>query len=158
MSRAKTNGLLFALCLALVILAGMLIFTGESYAYTGVRGTDVSAPAAGNELVLLEGDFSYSPKADILKKVNQIRYNACVKGETDPRDHSRKLTVNDYVPVKWSSDLEWMAQTRAAEAALYDEHDRPNGRDLMRNGIGGSEILALIGSKVTMPGAGIMPH
>ena len=142
MSRAKTNGLLFAVCMALVVLAGMLIFTGECYAYTGVRGAEVSAPAAGNEFVLLEGDFSYSPKADILKKVNQIRYNACVKGETDPRDHSRKLTVNDYVPVKWSSDLEWMAQTRAAEAALYDEHDRPNGRDLMRNGIGGSEILA----------------
>ncbi len=142
MSKAKTNGLLFAACLALVILAGMLVFTGESYAYTGVRGAEVSAPAAGNEFVLLEGDFSYSPKADILKKINQIRYNACAKGETDPRNHSRKLTVNDYVPVKWSSDLEWMAQSRAAEAALFDDHDRPNGRDLMRNGLGGTEILA----------------
>lgn len=142
MSRAKTKGLLFAACLALVMLAGILIFTGESYAYTGVRGAEVSKPAAGNEFVLLEGDFSYSPKDQILAKVNQIRYNACVKGEADPRNTSRKLTVADYVPIKWSSDLEWMAQSRAAEAAILDDHDRPNGRDLMRNGIGGTEILA----------------
>ena len=57
----------------------------------------------------------------------EIRKEACKQGVQDPRDPNRKLTMSDYVPVKWSSDLEYIARVRAAEASVYMDHQRPNG-------------------------------
>ena len=62
-----------------------------------------------------------------MKRINEIRKEACKQGVQDPRDPNRKLTMSDYVPVKWSSDLEYIARVRAAEASVYMDHQRPNG-------------------------------
>ena len=144
MSKRITNWFMLTLCCAAVMLAGMLLLTENGYAATGVRGTDISSPAPGYEFVLVEGDFSYTEKARLLNKVNEIRRNACINGEPDPRNRNRRLTINDYVPLRWSADLEWCAQTRAAEAALYDDHARPGHLQDISYGTAShnSEILA----------------
>lgn len=40
---------------------------------------------------------------------------------SDPKE---KLSTDDYVPINWSSDLEWIVRIRAAEAAVRQEHGR----------------------------------
>lgn len=47
------------------------------------------------------------------------------EGVQDPRDSSKKLTMADYVPLKWSSDLEYIARIRSAEASVRRDHLRP---------------------------------
>ena len=69
-------------------------------------------------LVGLKGSYLASADA-ALKRINEIRKEACKQGVQDPRDPNRKLTMSDYVPVKWSSDLEYIARVRAAEASVY---------------------------------------
>ena len=39
------------------------------------------------------------------------------------------LKPSDYVPIKWSSDLEYIARIRAAESGITMAHERTNGRD-----------------------------
>ena len=77
-------------------------------------------------LVGLKGSYLASADA-ALERINEIRKEACKQGVQDPRDPNRKLTISDYVPVKWSSDLEYIARVRAAEASVYMDHQRPNG-------------------------------
>ena len=77
-------------------------------------------------LVGLKGSYLASADA-ALERINEIRKEACKQGVQDPRDPNRKLTMSDYVPVKWSSDLEYIARVRAAEASVYMDHQRPNG-------------------------------
>ncbi|MBR3330447.1 MAG: CAP domain-containing protein [Mogibacterium sp.] len=101
--------------------------TMQAFAENGVRETDVTSASSGNVIVLVDGKFIYLSKAEILNTINKIRKEACEEGVRDPRNPSRKLTGSDYVPIKWSSDLEWIAQTRAAEATIHMAHDRPNG-------------------------------
>lgn len=63
---------------------------------------------------------SYLANSDAaLKRVNEIREEACREGVQDSRDPKRKLTMADYVPIKWSSDLEYIARIRAAKASVY---------------------------------------
>ena len=38
------------------------------------------------------------------------------------------MKPSDYVPLKWSSNLEWIAQLRAAECTVNEGHTRPNGK------------------------------
>ena len=62
-----------------------------------------------------------------LAKINTARFEACRDGYPDPADPSRKLTINDFVPAQYSSDLENVARIRSAEAVLIYGHTRPNG-------------------------------
>lgn len=93
----------------------------------------------------LEGEFVAGQQA-ALNRINEIRLEACKKGYKDPRDTSRCLTEADYVPIKWSADLENYARIRAAEAAVLTSHGRP-GTNAEREGVeqpitGSSEVLA----------------
>lgn len=119
--------------------------TASSFAEGNIRGTDVIEAKAGCTLVLYKGTFKRADKAAILSKINAYRKEACEKGYPDPRNTSRRLTASDYVPIKWSSDLEWIAQTRAAEASLTMAHKRPNGAgfSITYNGVkSNAEVLA----------------
>ena len=112
--------------------------TAQVYAGDNIRETDVTSASDGNEIVLVDGSFVYLSKDEILNRINEIRLEACQTGVRDPRDESRNLTEADYVPVKWSSDLEWIAQTRAAEATIHMAHQRPNGgqwKQVAHNGV-----------------------
>jgi len=134
----------------------LMLATAGSFAASPVRDTDVYYPEYGNTLVMIEGKFILVPKDKILDRINAIRLEACKEGVPDPRDTSRKLTKSDYVPLKWSSDLEWLAQTRAAEASLTRVHDRPNGgrfSSITYNGLySQAEILAWNTGADTMHG------
>ena len=107
-------------------IAVVMVFCSAAAFAASKRATDVSTPAAGNALVGVPGDYEYVEKSKILDRINKIRQEACKKGYIDP-DTGVKLTTADYVPVKWSSDLETIAQWRAAEATVVQGHTRPNG-------------------------------
>ncbi len=92
-----------------------------------VRPADVKKAGSGNILIGVSGSFEKADKSDILKRVNDIRKEACTKGYKNPNT-GRKLKPSDYVPLKWSSNLEWIAQLRAAECTVNEGHTRPNGK------------------------------
>lgn len=91
--------------------------------------TDKTTASEGCTLVGVEGRYVTQAK-DALKRINQIRYEACKEGVWKPDmygDPTERLTPEDYKPIKWSSELEYIARIRAAEASVLQEHDRPNG-------------------------------
>lgn len=88
--------------------------------------TDVTTARDGCVLVGVKGSYITDVQA-VLARVNAIRKEACEEGVPDPRNAKRKLTPSDYVPIRWSSDLEYIARIRAAEASLVIAHTRPNG-------------------------------
>ena len=117
-----------------------------------VLPTNVETASKGNTLVGVEGSFATDVKKAI-KLVNKYRLEACKKGYPDPRNSNRKLITSDYVPIKWSSDLEYIARIRAAEASVYGSHTRPNGKSCFSieaaNGVSScAEVLAWGGSTI----------
>lgn len=108
----------------ILLVVTVLLFSNvtTASAASAVRNTDVTTATSGNTLVSYEGDFLYVSANTILDRLNAIRYEACAEGVYG-------LSMSDYVPLRWSSELEWIAQTRAAEAAMYHSHIRPNGKD-----------------------------
>lgn len=83
-------------------------------------------PAEGNVVMGFSGSY-YTETADkILSRLNAIRLEACEEGVISP-DTGKPLTEADYVPIKWSSDLEAIARLRAAEASVNNAHTRLNG-------------------------------
>lgn len=121
----KRKLLLIMLLTALMLACGTVV----SFASAPVRAGSESEATEGKTLVYLQGEFKVVSKDVILAEFNRIRYEACLEGDVpDPRDTTRVLTPLDYVPLKWSSELEWIAQTRAAEASMTMQHDRPNGQ------------------------------
>ena len=102
--------------------------------------------ASGTVNAAVKGTY-INDAANALKRINEIRYEACKEGVWDPRDSSRRLTLSDYVPIKWSCDLEQIARVRAAEAGQMTSHTRPNGESCFTvelNGCddGSMEVLA----------------
>lgn len=90
------------------------------------NGTNVF-PSGQNVKAVVEGSFDYVDKDVILKNLNKIRKEACQNGYRNPRTGD-PLTMEEYVPLKWSSDLERIAQIRAVEYSIYHDHWRPNGK------------------------------
>jgi len=83
-------------------------------------------PAQGNILMGFSGTYYTETSEKILKRLNEIRLEACKEGVLNPNT-STPLTEADYVPLQWSSDLEAIARLRAAEATVAQSHTRPNG-------------------------------
>lgn len=106
------------------IIAFLLIFTlslfqlSETALAASIRPSDRNKAENGNILVGIPGSFERVSKTKILKRINEIRKEACNKGYINPST-GKKLTRSDYVPMKWSSNLEWIAQLRAAESANH---------------------------------------
>lgn len=87
--------------------------------------TDVSTPSNGCILIGIKGSYlGGAQKA--LDRINKIRKEACKEGVINPST-GKKLKPSDYVPIKWSSSLEYIARIRAAEASLTMGHVRTNG-------------------------------
>ena len=96
--------------------------------------------------VAFEGDYNAAVK-QALDRINTFRLEACTEGVPDPRDPGRRLTKSDYVPIKWSYDLEQVARLRSAEATYYFSHGRPNGENCFSADVGlyetgWSEVIA----------------
>ena len=115
-------GILFAIAILMIIL----IPAQSSQAKT--RKTSESSPSEGNTFVLFKGIFKTAERQAALDRINEIRLEACKEGVRNPST-GNPLTEADYVPIKWASDLERIAQTRAAEGDIYWSHSRPNGKD-----------------------------
>lgn len=112
-------GIVFMLFLLSIILL-------PTTAQAAPRPADVEKAGDGNVLVGVSGSYERVSKEKILKRINQIRKEACTKGYINPST-GEKLKSSDYVPIKWSANLEWIAQLRAAECTVNEDHTRPNG-------------------------------
>ncbi len=69
----------------------------------------------------------YANIREALDRVNEIRYEACSEGVENPDSETgAPLTLSDYHPLVWCSDLEKITRLRAAESAICINHTRPN--------------------------------
>lgn len=104
----------------------------EAAQYT-ILETNVSAPSTGCTMFGVYGTY-YVDAQNALNRINEIRKEACEAGNVpDPRNSNRMLTASDYVPIKWSTDLERIARIRAVEGGLCfgfvgSGHNRLNGK------------------------------
>lgn len=121
--RARGLAALAALACA---LAACCALSTPAQASAKTLPINVATPATGNIFVGVEGD-EVGYLEGIVDDINDIRKEACEEGLPDPRNNSRKLTEDDYVPLKWSTDLQSIAKIRAAESSIYSSHTRPNG-------------------------------
>lgn len=102
------------------------LFSDGSEEVPEVEEEETVHPAAVTEKMKVGIKGSYlSASQAVLDRINQIRREAYEEGVQDPRDPSKKLTMADYVPLKWSSDLEYIARIRSAEASVRRDHIRP---------------------------------
>lgn len=84
--------------------------------------TDVTEPSEGCVLAAVPGRYVSDP-ASALARINEIRLEACKEGVINPST-GKKLTRSDYVPIKWSKDMEYIARIRAAESSYTGNHVR----------------------------------
>lgn len=82
--------------------------------------TDVSVSSDGCVLLAADGEYC-SQKEDAIDLINSYRLEAC-------REGINGYTINDYVPLQWSDDLEYIARIRAAESSFRLAHTRTNGQ------------------------------
>ena len=114
--------------LACLLVSSMIfIQTGGISQAASPRKADVAKASQGNELIGVIGNYENVAKNKILKRINAIRKEACEKKYINPAT-GKKLSSDDYVAIKWSSELEWIAQLRAVEATVNEDHTRPNGK------------------------------
>ncbi len=77
--------------------------------------------------MVISGSFVTQDKDVLLEYLNAIRLEACEKGYPFyEKGTLRYLTAEDYVPLKWSYDLDEIARQRAAEASVFTAHYRLN--------------------------------
>lgn len=114
-------GILFAFVFFSEVLSGGTVVSA------GTRNSDVKKASSKCTMVGLEGKYERVAKEKILKRVNEIRKEACDKQYINP-DTGNNLTSEDYIPIGWSSALELIAQLRAAECTVNQDHTRPNGK------------------------------
>lgn len=94
-----------------------------------VIDTDVASPSEGCVFLELKGRY-VSDVAGALARINEIRLEACQEGVDNPDNPGTPLTMDDYLPIKWSSGLEYIARVRAAEAAVSLGHARLSDKDI----------------------------
>lgn len=93
-----------------------------------VRENIESTPGDGKIIIGVEGVDVTSDLQDLLDTINKERQKACNDGITpDPRDKSRMLQPDDYVPIKIGVNCSKTAVIRAAEGSVRLSHTRPNG-------------------------------
>ena len=67
----------------------------------------------------------------VLDYINEMRFEACIEGVPNPSRSGAFLTEADYVPMRWSTDLELCTRIRCSES-LYTcgHHSRLNGKGI----------------------------
>ncbi len=127
---------------AVIMFTGIMTFFPASAAT--VLPTDSPTPRSGCTFLGLEGEYITQIQESI-DLINQIRLEACREGVENPATGD-PLTENDYVPIQWSADLEYIARLRAAEASVTMDHARTNGESIWFKGPNGAssngEVLA----------------
>ncbi len=103
------------------------ILSGCSVFASTILPCNTDAPSDGNIFMGVEGSYIAMQQTG-LDRINAIRYEACAEGVRNPSNPEKNLTLDDYVPLKWSAVLEKHARLRAAEASVVTGHTRPNGK------------------------------
>ncbi|MBO4324723.1 MAG: hypothetical protein J5845_04930 [Lachnospiraceae bacterium] len=92
----------------------------------------------------------------VLARINEIRLEACREGFPNPATNgATQLSIDDYVPIKWSTSLEETARIRASEALFVFGHERHNGLSIWTADGGVTsygEVIAWNGSRNMVPG------
>ena len=114
-----------SLKMILASFLAVIFFFGSYASAVTVRATDTTKAGTGKLLVGVRGDYEKADTAALLKRINEIRYEACIEGIYST-GLGRALTKSDYVAITWDSSLEYIAQLRAAEADVYMSHTRPD--------------------------------
>ncbi len=130
-----------------------LVLSGKNIAFAStVLENELTVPGQDSINVGIRGDYMAEQQA-ALNRINEIRKEACENGYPDPRDRTKNLTMNDYVPIKWSYELERYARIRAAEATIYPDHGRPGSNEYKdannKYETGSAEVLAWPGGTLT---------
>ena len=147
MGRTETtkNNRICYLIVALVVAIILAALLPGQLINAKTRKAPDEKPSEGNVFVVFTGTFKTDERQNALDRINEIRLEACREGIINPST-GKKLTEKDYVPIKWSSDLERIAQTRAAEADIYWAHTRPNEKSCFTINYNGNqswgEVLA----------------
>lgn len=94
----------------------------------GSFSVPLRAQAAPSVKIRIEGRFEEPDREALLKRLNEIRKEACEEGVQNP-ETGEPLTAEDFVPAEWSYELEKIAVTRAVEAAALRDHMRPDGTE-----------------------------
>ena len=79
-------------------------------------GTYANSTTAYAEDTVVSGKYISDSKEAIINRINEIRKEAFEEG-----------LVDRYVPIKWSTALEKIAEIRSVEASVLLAHSRPNG-------------------------------
>ena len=79
-------------------------------------GTYANTTTAYADETVVSGKYISDSKEAIIKRINEIRKEAYEEG-----------LVDRYVPIKWSTALEKIAEIRSVEASVLLAHSRPNG-------------------------------
>lgn len=109
----------------IVVVMSLLSTTSKLWA----QYFEPTTPSAGCRLLQLEG-FLDSRAEAALEYVNILRLEACLEGVPDPRNSDRRLTIDDYYPLQWSTDLEYIARRRALEASVTYGHATLNNSSI----------------------------
>lgn len=117
---------IMAVLVAVTILLGNTATAQARNADTKIIACDQMNISGDCIEVGVEGEYSAQVE-EVLKRINEIRLEACRQGVPNPGQPSKVLTIEDYKPLQWSSDLEYVARIRAAEASIVPAHVRPNG-------------------------------
>ncbi len=110
-----------------LVLAALCLILSVSVTASSSETDMVPGTASSVVTVKVRGNY-YANCQEALDRLNAIRLEACREGIRNPADTSKKLTMNDYRPLKWSESLERVARLRAAEATLKRGHERPDGQ------------------------------
>ena len=97
---------------------------------------DIQKPSQNCVFLGVHGSY-FTDKEKALKRINDIRKEACNEGVKDP-DTNKKFKPSDYKPLKWSTNLEFVSRIRAFEGGLTMGHKRLNGKDIwtvQKNGV-----------------------
>ncbi len=109
-----------------------------------VLPTTSTAPGENCTFLGLEGKYITQIQESI-DRINEIRLEACNEGVINPTT-GKPLTMDDYLPIQWSADLESIARIRAAEASVTMAHERTNGESIWFSGPNGvqnnAEVIA----------------
>ncbi|MDE6025542.1 MAG: hypothetical protein K2G45_08820 [Lachnospiraceae bacterium] len=92
------------------------IIMAFSICVAGNFGTIDSHAVSGSIKVIVKGTRYAAESRKLLTRINEIRKEAYTL-----------RYVDEYVPAKWSYDMEQIAELRAVEATVYMDHTRPNG-------------------------------
>lgn len=86
------------MALAIAVAVGLsVIVPGGTSAEAATIPADVTKPSANCVFIAMKGKYVSEASAAV-KRINQIRYEACKQGV---KIDGRKLTLDDYVPIKW---------------------------------------------------------